>query len=73
MSSKVLVKSIAICLIIFGDRINNLFIIKVKIIMLIEWSYKPLSIMSTDESRMIGIFEHFVQFVLILCFLGVSF
>ena len=38
-----------------------LFIIKMKILMLILWSYRPLPIMLTIEHRMITYFKHAVQ------------
>jgi hypothetical protein len=48
--------SIAICLIIVAAHMNNSFIIKVKILVLIKWSYMFSQFMLSIESRMVSIF-----------------
>ena len=53
-------KAIATFLVIFGARINIVFIIKVKIIVLIKWSYRSSQFMLTSEYKMAMSMEIFL-------------
>ena len=47
---------VTICLIIFGAHMKSLSIIKVKILLIIKWSYRSPLIMSTIVPQMISVF-----------------
>ena len=60
---------VTICLIIFGAHIDILFIIEVKIVMLIKWSYRSPQSCSLLNLEWSVYFEHAVHSHLKTCFL----
>ena len=48
----------AICFIVFGGHMNNLFIIEMKILVLIKWSYRSLQPCSLMSLEWLAYFEH---------------
>jgi hypothetical protein len=62
---------VAICYMMFGAHGKSLFIIKVKILVLIKWSYRPLQLRSLLSLDYLAHFEHVFQSPLNKCLLGV--
>ena len=53
--------SLTICLVIFGAHVNILFLIKVKVLVLLKWSYRPSQLCQVLSLEWLVYFEHIVQ------------
>ena len=63
----------SICLIVFAARMNILFIIKVKILMLVRWSYRSPQSCELLNLAWLAFFEHIFQSLLNTCLSNVGY